>query len=105
VILWVVALIPTTQQPVMTVMLVPRQIPALPVLAWAVLPRTATMGMSVQPIVVMPLPDVKTAIILIPVMTVMPVPRQIPVLPESVSVDHRRTVMMAMSVPMTPAIL
>ena len=63
------------------------------------------MAMSVQPIAVMPLPDVKTAIILIPVMTVMPVPRQTPVLPESVWVDLRRTVTMAMSVPMTPVIL
>jgi len=88
----------------MTVMLVPRQIPALPVLAWAVLPRTATMGMSVQPIVVMPLPDVKISIILIPVMTVMPVRRQIAVQPVLVSVDPLRTVTMVISVPMTPVI-
>ena len=47
VILEAAASIPTTQQPVMTVMPVRRQIPALPVPVWAVLPRTAMMGMSV----------------------------------------------------------
>jgi hypothetical protein len=37
------------------------------------------MVIFVQPIAVIPLPDVKTAIILIPVMTVMPAPQGIPV--------------------------
>jgi len=89
----------------MTVMPARRQIPVQVVPVWAVLPLTAMMAISVQPIAVMPLPDVKTAIILIPVMTAMPVQRQIPALTESVWADLRRTVTMAMSVPMTPVIL
>ena len=66
--------------------------------------RTVMMVIFVQPIAVMPLLGVKTSIIPIPVMTAMPAPRQIPVLPESVWVDHLLTVMMGMSVPMTPVI-
>jgi len=89
----------------MTVMPARRQIPVQVVPVWAVLPLTAMMAISVQPIAVMPLPDVKTAIILIPVMTVMPVRRQIPVQPVLVSVDLRQTVTMAMSVPMIRVIL
>jgi len=89
---------------VMMAMPVPRQIPVqlVPVSADHLL--TVMMVISVQPIAVMPLPGVKTAIILIPVMTVMPVRRQIPALPESVWADLRRTATMGMSVPMTPVI-
>jgi len=97
--------IPTTRQAVMTAMLAPRLIPVQVVPAWEDLRRTVMMGMSVQPIAVMPLPGVKTAIIPIPVMTAMPARRQIAVQVVLVWADHLRTVTMVMSVPMTRVIL
>ena len=87
------------------VMPVRRQIPVLLVLASADLRRIVTMATSVQPIAVMPLSGVKTSIILIPVMTVMPARQQIPVQLVLVWAGPLRIAMMVMSVRMIRVIL
>jgi len=89
----------------MTAMPVPRVIPALVERVKVVPRQIVTTAMSVLMTAAILHQAVLTLITPFPVMTVMPVPREIPALVERVKVVPRQIVTTAMPVPMTAAIL